>query len=204
MKWKRLTIVAVFGALLVAALNPPKAYACYCSKGTVESAFKFSDAVFTGKVVGVKDEKRPNGDDGSFIAHIYSIEVSESWKGISSSHIEAIFTSDYLTADGLRTENDCDYHGLEVGQTYLLYAHYNPDTGEHYVATGSCSRTAPVSDVLAVADMQELGPGSVIKSPDVLQVFEEYSWLGAGIVVIIASGAVLWRMRRSRKRALES
>jgi LPXTG-motif cell wall-anchored protein len=197
MRSRLLAIVAVISIFLILLANPPRAYACSCTRDTVKDTLARSDAVFAGKVVSVRNERRPHVDGGSFVAHIYTIEVSESWKGVTTSRVEAIHTSDYVTADGLQVISSCELQGLVVGQAYLIYSWRNQATGELQASTHYCNRTALLSD--AEGDLKELGPSSAVGVQPLTPKTGEagqYWWLaGAGLGIL---GAGLIIMRRTR------
>jgi LPXTG-motif cell wall-anchored protein len=200
MRSRLLAIVAVISVFLILLANPPRAYACSCTRPTVKDTLASSDAVFTGKVVSVRNERRPHVDGGSFAEHIYAIEVSESWKGVTTSRVEATHTSDYVTAEGLQVFSSCELHGLVVGGTYLIYSGRNQATGELQAFTHYCNRTALLND--AEGDLKELGPSSAVgvqplapKTGEAAQ----YWWLvGAGLGIL---GAGLIIVRRTRHKA---
>lgn len=196
MKLKLLALAVLCCAFLIPLLNPTRAFACSCGRSSVQEAFNYSDAVFTGTVVSVREEKRPDANGGSYIAHIYAIEVKETWKGVSSSQVEAVYESDFTTANGLQVSTSCEGRGLGVGQTYLLYSSRSPATGELHGGIDICGRSVEASD--AGKDIRELGQLLSTRSQTAMPNSGEaanYWWL---VVVGVGAVAVGLFTRRNR------
>ncbi len=145
-------------------VTAPPVLACSCARPTPEDAFQHSVAVFSGKVVSVKDRKLPRKNGGNYMEHAYTFQVDTAWKGVSGSRITTYFYSDFIAADGSSFAS-CGAQGLEVGKTYLVYAWKaalaaDLSDGQNKLSTnlGYCSRTALLSD--ATEDLRALGPGT--------------------------------------------
>jgi len=93
-----ITIGAVFIALLLCGY---RAEACDCIVPAPKDAFNLAEAVFTGKVIEVSEDK------GRTL-----LEVSAIWKGISP----------WRKKIELRAVSGTCYYELKQGQEYLLYA----------------------------------------------------------------------------------
>lgn len=109
-----------------------KAFACGCAASLeplekqIQAAFVNSEAVFSGKVVEVKESP---ADESKFIV---KIKVAQSWKGAAKREI-------FITT--AKESSMCGY-GFEIGKKYLVYANGLKD--DPFVE--NCSRTAVFSD----------------------------------------------------------
>jgi len=87
-----------------------------CSRRTnVETEFYQSDLVFVGKVTSAK-QLSPEPPDGSSLGTSYQLSVVEQFRG-ESKHSVLIFS-----------ENDSGRFEMSVGETFLLFARFNPKT----------------------------------------------------------------------------
>jgi hypothetical protein len=122
--------------LLTAAVTtfPTVSFACKCDwPPSVEQELERSKAVFSGKIIDVKNE-----DNNRKIL----FEVDETWKGVSESQI---ILTDELSSCSL------DFH---EGESYLVYAY--EFQGE--LTTNTCDRTKEISG--AGEDLATLGKGT--------------------------------------------
>lgn len=162
-------LIALVALCFTQAANTPPAQACRCFRSTPADTFQRADAVFSGKVVSVKEQKRPAKNGDSHVTHAYTFEVRNSWKGVSSSRITTYFYSYFLTDSGTYVTG-CHSEGFKVGETYLVYARRGdgppgfPDLHDELGAGLSyCGRSALLS--AAYEDLQALGPGTVHSQP---------------------------------------
>jgi len=134
----RLTVVIVLAVATAFALPANVAEACSCATQEHEAAFEQAVSVFEGRVTAIDS---PQGGPV-----VVTLAVVRTWKGAD---VES-FT--------VRTRSHgaaCGY-GFESGQSYLVYT-YQTDEGEEW--TGLCSRTRPVEDDQAAADIDAMGAG---------------------------------------------
>lgn len=136
-------------------------FACLCDgEQTVESSFKESTAIFTGKMIreewrsGIKNEMHDiamniSGDQKrDYEVKVYIFAVDKWWKGAGTS--EVVLISDQVrNPDGSQTISDCGL-GFEAGHDYLIYAYGEGDS----FSTGVCSRTRSIQR--ATADIKRL------------------------------------------------
>ncbi|HEX8230257.1 MAG TPA: hypothetical protein VF826_13215 [Chloroflexia bacterium] len=167
----------------------PPALACSCGKSTPEEAFQRSDAVFSGKVVSVKEQKRPGKSGGSYVAHAYTFDVQAIWKGVPHARITTYRYSDFITPEG-RGVIGCTSEGFEVGNTYLVYAWrggsmsgFSDGRNELSAGLSDCDRTGLLSGV--GEDLQALGSGTTPAQPGWLGVpgpfskLDAFGWIGS-------------------------
>lgn len=119
-------------------------YACKCVElPSIEEEFEQSDAVFSGKVIAIKEGKE--NSTGSRSEKIL-FEVSSTWKGPKESQIILEFY-----------ESSCSII-FKKGKEYLVYASKNPEFKNKAVLTSQlCDRTVEVSK--AKEDLTFLGNG---------------------------------------------
>ena len=117
--------------LLIIGTN--SSLACSCEEpGSVEESFKYSDAVFHGKVINksfvtfaesirteTADSIRQNLDenklslfDSEFIMKV-DFEITKCYKGDIFNDTIVIYTT--------RTSASCGYRGFEIGKDYIIY-----------------------------------------------------------------------------------
>jgi len=166
---------------------PSNVYACSCAQPlTVEAELSRSEAVFTGRVLEVKEHKDLNG----FVTKSALFDISEIWKGGSQSQIII------HTGGG---GGDCGYH-FEEGKDYLVYASQSTMYGDKaHLVTIICDRT----NVLAQAheDLSKLGEGKAptekVNLEDEQNRINPYVWVAVlGIVVIGMIVFFVWRKVR--------
>ncbi|HIW34531.1 MAG TPA: hypothetical protein IAA29_17285 [Candidatus Paenibacillus intestinavium] len=136
-----------FMVSMMTIYTPSNVYACSCAQPlTVEEELDRSEAVFTGRVLEVKEIKNLNG----YLTKSALFEVSEIWKGGSESQIII------HTGGG---GGDCGYH-FEEDKEYLVYANLSDMYGDkEQLVSIMCDRT----NILAQAhdDLAILGEGKV-------------------------------------------
>lgn len=132
-------LLALAVILPLTALGARPAYACSCAMaGSVEEAFRSSDAVFSGEVLeigsptpeqdGVATRVRP------YLAPV-TFDVQDAWKGVSGE-------SAVVYGQGPGASCGLDF---ERGETYLVFA-YGAETGkESPLQTSFCSATRQAS-----------------------------------------------------------
>jgi hypothetical protein len=122
------------------------AYACTCAILPLEEEIRTADAVFSGEVQGI--DEGVTAPDGRSIRGKITLDVQESWKGVSAQSVDV-----YGQGDGV----NC-YNMFERGETYLVYAARADEEGDAYLKNIACGATKPLTD--AGADMRLLGsPG---------------------------------------------
>jgi hypothetical protein len=150
---KKITLCIV-GITAFIILSANSVFACSCIRTPdvplaklVKEAKNKSDAVFTGKVLEVK-ETNENG----YIYTGVELEIITFWKGNVSKKVTIITGNDSA---------DCGYP-FEVGKTYLVYAGNNASySSVKRLETTICSRTNSLTD--AKKDIKVLGKGKIPK-----------------------------------------
>ena len=136
--------LVVFLVLLTFTSHVPiynTAYACSCMiPESPRDSLQKSDAVFSGKVVEIKEENPSYPLISSMDPVWVSFEVDKVWKG----------PRDPITIQTPQSSASCGY-SFEKGESYLVYAYQNGNTLE----VSLCSRTTLVSN--AAEDLEELG-----------------------------------------------
>jgi hypothetical protein len=170
---KRLIMVLLILVGFLAA-SPKQAYACSCIPPSPPlESMASSDAVFSGKVLRIDEEKAPIISSADPVKVVF--EVSRVWKGPEEGAI-ALSTA--------RDSASCGYDFV-VGEEYLVYA-YNSESG---LTTGLCSRTMPLST--AGEDLAALGEG-VVPPPVAQPTSSSMSWIlaagavGIGLALLVA------------------
>jgi hypothetical protein len=143
-KWI-LAFVLIFSAI---SSFPLVSHACSCvNNPDPKTAMNNAEAVFVGKVLKVKQERKQKGIIGAIeYRDVNLFQVEKTWKGIEQSQI-MIYDNGH--------DESCGYV-FEEGKTYIIYAYKSKD-GELY--TSYCSRTAELSH--ANADLEQLGKGKL-------------------------------------------
>lgn len=201
-----LCITLIFMTLLT--VRPSVTYACSCVMPAEPlEALENSAAVFTGKVVDIKESK------GTIISSAdpaeVTFEVVSSWKGVETNKVK--LTTELSSAS-------CGFTFTE-GESYIVYT---GDGGEpEGLKTGLCTRTKLLSS--AGEDLKELGPttftGRPSESPGTVadgsgtpesgrdldvdsgSVANVYVWASAAVVVLLAIAiALLYRRKVSGRR----
>lgn len=145
-------ILAVLISAALAAGLPSVAEACSCAppQGTARDSLAARDAVFSGRVVGLRLPRRgPDGhrEEGTLIA---SFEVERSWKGRFGQGVE-VRTAISSAACGFP---------FRLGQRYLVFASGHPKL----LGTNLCARTAAL--VESEQALRELGEPERRFGPD--------------------------------------
>lgn len=173
-------------SFIVLMAAPNVSYACKCvEKPSVEHALKSSSAVFSGKVIEIREEKRNEG-----VVEKVLFEVNQTGKGPDESQI--ILES---------LQSSCSFT-FRKGMEYIVYAKPHPSLKDKTVLTTAvCDRTALLEN--AEEDLKLLDDGSQpnkkvnredeMDSPGLAR----FMWIpGAGIAA--AAGLVYWIWRRKK------
>ena len=171
----------------IAIFIPSIVYACSCAEPvTVEVEFNRSEAVFTGRVLEVREQKNLKGA----MTKAALFEVSRIWKGGPESQIIV------HTGSG---GGDCGYH-FEEGKEYIVYAHPSTMYGnKELLVTIICNRTNELAG--AQEDLAILGEGKVptkhVNLEGELNRIHPYVWVAAvGIALIGIMVFLAWRKTR--------
>ena len=133
------------GIVVLIMLARADGFACTCAlpypmpslKTQVRTALTEARAVFSGKVLEVKD-------DPQALSVVVRLRVERVWKGSPRGEVRLVTG---------RGGGDCGYR-FEVGGSYLVYAY---GSGAGGLGTNICQRTARLSE--AAKDLQVLGKG---------------------------------------------
>ena len=145
-------LFSLVGVVVLVMLARVEGFACTCGvpnlnqslKRQVRAALSESRAVFSGRVLEVKDDPEAFGV-------LVKLRVERYWKGSPPSEVRL--------STG-RGGGDCGYR-FEVGGSYLVYAY---GSGAGGLGTNICQRTARLSE--AAKDLQVLGKGrGVLRRP---------------------------------------
>ena len=172
-----LTFCFMLGVLMVT--TPSIGYACSCViPPPPDQALQQAEAVFAGKVIGVKENSQKYQKSVLF-------EVTSTWKGVTQTQVE--LTTPLNSAA-------CGYEFKE-GQEYLVYA----NQGEaNQLETNLCTRTTEFSS--AEEDLSVLGEGTQptteVKNEGVSKPVNVYPWISGFVVVGIVAFFVWRRYRR--------
>lgn len=182
-----LILTALFLSFLF-TLPAPVTYACDCVvSGTPSEEMEKKDAVFSGKVLTVKDRNKLSTIKSSADPMEVVIAVDEIWKGIEESQV-VVFTE--------RDSASCGFE-FQVGEEYLVYASKDGDK----LKASLCSRTALLS--LAFDDVTELGAGEkptvnvVIGANDKGQSNSTIFYVIGGFILLAAASVYFLRKRKS-------
>ena len=145
-KWTSMLLSLLFIFLL--ALIPSPAYACSCESTTVEEQVQAVDAVFTGRVVSIREDLELP-DTGRFV----TLEVVENYKGNQTGQV--VVETGFTTAD-------CGIPFRE-GTQWLVYA-YAGEQGMY--SASSCGLTKTIDQ--AHSDLVALGAEEGGSSPYLL------------------------------------
>jgi hypothetical protein len=142
---------------------PIPAYACDCViQSSVETEFSQSDAVFSGKVISIKESSSPGG----YAKKEIIFEVYKTWKGLKESQVKII------TGQG---GGDCGYHFIPNGE-YLVYGRNSDMYGNSQLSTGICDRTVDLG--AANEDLKILGNGDIpVKQVDIVSDDSLRKWI---------------------------
>lgn len=175
----------LFNTLLIGSF-PTITSACSCAElPSVEEELERSQAVFSGKVLDVKEKQSLKG----YITISVLFEVTNTWKGVKQSQI--IIT----TGQG---GGDCGFDFKE-GQEYLVYANESTMYGEESLVSIICDRTNKLS--VLQEDLKILGQGQPpIEEVDLTDKYEgnQFYFWGA---VVVAIGIVIVFVLKRRKNS---
>lgn len=152
--YKYVRILVCLSLIVVSLAYPTTARACSCLEpGLPAQEFRESNAVFTGRVLGIVDEYVPVFSTldriltalgkqpyfwvraGKYVGYRIHFRVHNSWKGVEMSTIVVD------TGYGM---GDCGYP-FAVSNDYLVYASYPSGIPDDYWVTSICSRNAEIS-----------------------------------------------------------
>ena len=160
---------------------PSIGYTCSCvSEPPVQEELEKSAAVFSGKVIDIREESQFNPKRSVLF------EVSNSWKGVHETQI--------IVATGLGG-GDCGFD-FEKEKEYLVYANESSMYGDKQLSTTICDRTTEMAT--AQKDLAILGEGKLpteqVNLEGELGAASRTLWvLAIGIVGI--AGFFIWRRR---------
>jgi len=153
---------------------PSQTSACSCANlPSVEDEFERSKAVFSGKVVDIKEKRSLKG----YRTNSVLFEVTNTWKGVEQTQI--IIT----TGQG---DGDCGYP-FKKGQEYLVYA----DDSNMYGATSLASVICDRTDILSTSqeDIEILGAGQPpIEEVNLSSQYNRnqlYIWATSAVVIVM-------------------
>ena len=175
----------VFISILLIGSFPSTTSACSCAElPGVEEEFEHSKAVFSGKVVDIREKRSLNG----YTSKSVLFEVTNTWKGVEQSQI--IIT----TGQG---RGDCGFDFKE-GEEYLVYANESTMYGAESLVSVICDRTNELSSLQN--DLAILGEGQPpieeVDLSDQHKGNQLYIWVT--IVVAIYKVAIFLLIRRKR------
>lgn len=192
-------IIAIFAAALLMNMHgvflADKAFACTCVNLEPNEAYEHAEAVYTGKLLDIKQERIQEGVAGPIdYRDANLLEIQEIWKGANESQIIVYDEGE---------ENSCGI-SFEAGSTYLVYS-YRAENGDLY--TSLCSRTAEISN--AEQDLEFLGQGKkavheVNLEAEMSQVsnkdYDMEMFIGGVLTVVLAVAALIILKRRRGRR----
>lgn len=183
---KAMTLLSfIFIGIFIISSFPLMTSACSCAYlPSVEDEFERSKAVFSGKVVDIKERRSLKG----YTTKSVLFEVTNTWKGVEQSQI--IIT----TGQG---GGDCGYNFIK-GKEYLVYANESIMYGAKSLVSTMCNRTNLLN--ASQEDLEVLREGK----PPIEEVnlsgkqngTQLYSW----VAVAVAIGIVVFFLLNKRKR----
>jgi len=178
-------LVFTFIIILFIISFPSNTSACSCAElPSVEEEFERSQAVFSGKVVDIREKRSIKG----YITKSVLFEVTDTWKGVKQSQI--IIT----TGQG---GGDCGFDFKE-GQEYLVYANESTMYGAKALVSTLCNRTNEWS--VLQEDLKILGEGQPPIEDVDLTGKHEGNQLYIWVAIVIAIGILLISIFRRRKQ----
>ncbi len=183
-----LFLAFMFSCTILIGSFPSITSACSCAQPpSVEDELERSKAVFSGKVINIREKRSLNG----YTSKSVLFEVNNTWKGVKQSQI--IIT----TGQG---GGDCGFDFIE-DEEYLVYAYESTMYGEETLITIICDRTTELGS--AQEDLEILGEGQPpIEKIDLTDKHEGnhlYIWG----TVILATAIVLILIIKRRKKTME-
>ena len=137
--------VIIFISIILLGFFPSITSACSCAElPSVEEEFERSQAVFSGKVVDVREKRSIKGYQTKSVL----FEVTNTWKGVKQSQM--------IITTGQGGGGDCGFDFKE-GQEYLVYANESTLYGAQSLASTICDRTNELS--VLQEDLKILGEG---------------------------------------------
>lgn len=179
------TFVIIFMSMFLIGSFPSITSACSCAEmPSVEEEFERSQAVFSGKVLDVREKKDIKG----FMRKSVLFEVTNTWKGVEQSQV--IIT----TGQG---GGDCGID-FKVGHDYLVYANESKMYGAKSLVSIICDRTNELSTLQE--DLKILGEGQPpIEEVDLTDKYEGnqlYMW---GVVAVSIGVIIIYIYKRRKK-----
>ena len=175
----------IFICFLFLLSFPTNASACSCAElPSVEEEFERSQAVFSGRVVDVREKRSIKGYQTKSVL----FEVTNTWKGVKQSQI--IIT----TGQG---GGDCGFNFKE-GQEYLVYVNKSTMYGGKTLVSTICDRTNELS--VLQEDLKILGEGQPPIEDVDLTGKHEGNQLYIWVAIVIAIGILLISIFRRRKQ----
>jgi hypothetical protein len=160
-----MNLLILFSSFIYVLLShfPIPAYACDCViPASVETELSQSDAVFSGKVISIKDKRSAGG----YAKKEIIFEVYQTWKGLEESQVKI------TTGQG---GGDCGYHFVPDGE-YLVYGRNSDMYGKSQLSTGICDRTVDLA--AANEDLKILGKGGIpVKQIDIVSDDSSGKWI---------------------------
>lgn len=186
-----LIVILCFSIILT--LFPTTSNACSCAElPSVDKQLSWSEAVFSGTVLEVKDR-----NNGGYHTKSVLFEVIDTWKGVSESQMII------LTGGG---GGDCGIE-FQENQEYLVYANESDMySKKEELSTIMCDRTQALAS--AQEDLSQLGEGQppteqvnlIDKHGKGLGMITGsiYFWITIMIVVVVAAVLGLFLYRKNR------
>lgn len=184
---KSIPVLSFIFCLLFIGTFPSMASACECAElPSVEAEFENSKAVFSGKVIDIREKGSLKGYRSKSVL----FEVKNTWKGVTQSQI--IIT----TGQG---GGDCGIDFKE-GEEYLVYANDSTMYGKKTLVSIICDRTNDLKS--SQEDLEILGEGraptETIDFRDKQNGSQWFIW-GGGVLVIGIIGIYLLMRRKKNK-----
>ena len=174
----------IFISIILLGSFPSITSACSCAElPSVEEEFERSQAVFSGKVVDVREKRSIKGYQTKSVL----FEVTNTWKGVKQSQM--------IITTGQGGES-CGFHFNE-GQEYLVYANESTMYGAKSLVATICDRTNKLS--VLQEDLKILGEGQPPIEDVDLTGKQDGNQLFLWVSIIIAIGILLISIFRRRK-----
>ncbi|MGE7673325.1 hypothetical protein ACQKMV_07025 [Lysinibacillus sp. NPDC094403] len=183
---KAMTLLAfIFIGIFMIGSFPSITSACSCADlPSVEEEFERSKAVFSGKVVDIKEKLSLKG----YTTKSVLFEVTNTWKGVEQSQI--IIT----TGQG---GGDCGYNFIK-GEEYLVYANESIMYEAKSLVSTMCDRTGVLSS--SQEDLEVLGEGQPPIEEVNLSGKHNRNQIYIWATVAVAIGIVVFFILNKRKR----
>lgn len=173
-----------FSAVIISSF-PSIVSACSCAElPSVEEEFERSKAVFSGKVVEVKEKRSLKG----YTTKSVLFEVANTWKGVKQSQI--------TITTGLGG-GDCGFDFNE-GEDYLVYANESTMYGTESLVSIICDRTNELSS--SQDDIAILGEGQ--PPNEEVDLTSRHTgnqlYIGGAVIIILIIGLFFLLKRRKK------